>query len=246
MGEISGQARRRRCQQFMLTAARRPSNGPGGLLVRAFSFFAARSRSFPMRMLSLAAFAVLALVVGTYDEDGMTLRPLHRTAVWGFGYIPAFPSVFWLGGLLLGAIIVALIALQVLRKRRPSGNQRRELPRTAEALLCIFARAKDIDALMGDFEELYARDTASGMSQSRAVVRYWARVLRSVGPLACRAIKRVGMVGLIAAAIRAISWGGPVTTPVSSGPNPEYSGPSTLPRPPAERLQGPSSRAPIL
>ena len=45
---------------------------------------------------------------------------------------------------------------------------------------------------MGDFEELFARDYEAGMSQRRAVVRYWARVLRSIGPQTWQAIRRVG------------------------------------------------------
>ena len=78
----------------------------------------------------------------------------------------------------------------------------REPPGVAEFLLCIFARAKDIDALMGDLEEDFARDRALGMSKRRAAARYWARVLRSVGPQMWQAIRRVGLLGLIAAALR--------------------------------------------
>ena len=80
-----------------------------------------------------------------------------------------------------------------------------EPPGLAESLLCIFARttrAKDIDAIMGDFEELFARDCASGMSERRAAARYWARVLRSIGPQMWQAIKRIGLFGLIAAALK--------------------------------------------
>ena len=77
-----------------------------------------------------------------------------------------------------------------------------EPPLLAESLLCIFARTKDIDALMGCFEEHFARDCASGMSQRRANVRYWSRVLHSIGPQILQAIRRVGLLGLIAAALR--------------------------------------------
>jgi len=82
-----------------------------------------------------------------------------------------------------------------------SGNERREPPWMAE-FLCAFARAKDIDALMGDFAELFARDCLAGMSQRRAVVRYWVRVLHSIGPQMSQAIRRVGVLGLLAAALR--------------------------------------------
>ena len=57
-----------------------------------------------------------------------------------------------------------------------------EVPLLAEGLLGIFARGKDIEALKGDFEELFARDCEAGISLRRAKARYWARVLRSIGP----------------------------------------------------------------
>lgn len=81
-------------------------------------------------------------------------------------------------------------------------NERRAPSGLAEFLLCIFARTKDLDALMGDEEERFARDCASGMSQRRAVFRYWARALRSVWPQFWQFVRRVGLLGLIAAALR--------------------------------------------
>jgi hypothetical protein len=81
----------------------------------------------------------------------------------------------------------------------------REPPWLAEILLRIFARtacAKDIEALMGDFEELFERDCASAMSQRRAVGRYWARVIRSIGPQMMQAVRRLGWLGLTMAAFR--------------------------------------------
>ena len=80
-----------------------------------------------------------------------------------------------------------------------------EPPPLAESLLCIFARTtrvKDIDALMGDFEELFARDCASGMSKRRADTRYWSRVIRSIRPQLWQAFRRLGLFGLIAALLR--------------------------------------------
>ena len=104
----------------------------------------------------------------------------------------------------LGLVLAFAFALiiEFYLRRRLDGNNRTEPPWLAESLLCIFARAKDIDALMGDLEELFARDCASGMSQRRAVARYWARVLRSIGPQIWQAIKRIGWAGLIAAVLR--------------------------------------------
>jgi hypothetical protein len=84
-----------------------------------------------------------------------------------------------------------------------NGNEAREPPWLAEALLYVFARTKDIDALRGDFEEYFERDCAEGMSERRAVARYWARVFRSVGPQMWQAIKRVsGWAGLVAVVLR--------------------------------------------
>ncbi len=77
-----------------------------------------------------------------------------------------------------------------------------EPPWLAESLLCIFARAKDIDGLMGDEQEKFAGWLASGMSERRAVARYWSRVIRTIGPQLWQAIKRVGLFGLIATLLR--------------------------------------------
>jgi len=78
----------------------------------------------------------------------------------------------------------------------------REPPWLAESLLCIFARAKDIDALMDHFEELFERDCAADMSRHRANVRYWSKVIRSIGPQMLQAARRLGWLGLIMAAFR--------------------------------------------
>jgi hypothetical protein len=111
-------------------------------------------------------------------------------------------------GLGIGAGVAGLstgfmtLSVMLIRFRRDKRVGPPEPPWLAESLLCIFARAKDIEALMGDFEELFARDCESGVSSRRAVVRYWARVLRSIGPQVWQAFKRVGLFGLIAAALR--------------------------------------------
>jgi hypothetical protein len=80
-----------------------------------------------------------------------------------------------------------------------------EPPGLAESLLIIFARrttrTKDIDALAGDFEERFKRDCA-GMSRRRAVRRYWAHVVYTIGPQMCQALRRLGWLGLIAAFLR--------------------------------------------
>jgi hypothetical protein len=127
----------------------------------------------------------------------------HHAASW-FDLIASLN--WWLAGLSVIAVLASSATMTFLLKHRSlleiSGKDRREPPWLAESLLCIFARAKDIDALMGDFEELFARDRASGMSQRRAVARYWARVLRSLWPQIWQWIKRIGWAGLIAAVLK--------------------------------------------
>jgi hypothetical protein len=134
------------------------------------------------------------------------ISPHPAVAGW-FDYIHSFPWTFWQAFVAVGVVIttinVTAISVWRLRKQgRSSSSVRREPPWLAESLLCIFARAKDIDALMGDFEELFTRDCASGMPHGRAVARYWARVLRSLWPQMWQAIRRVGLLGLIAAALK--------------------------------------------
>jgi hypothetical protein len=113
-------------------------------------------------------------------------------------------SLLWVYAGVTILLTLCWVAVQSVKKRRPDlgGRATRQPPLLAEALLCMFARAKDIDALMGDFEEHFARDREAGMSQWRARVRYWARVLRSTGPQMWQAAKRLGLLGLIAAAMR--------------------------------------------
>jgi hypothetical protein len=127
----------------------------------------------------------------------------HHAASW----FDLIADLNWLLASLAVIVVVAGIMLfdfSLKRRllREISRNDRRQPPWLAESLLCIFARAKDIDALMGDFEELFARDRASGMSEHRAVARYWARVLRSLWPQIWQWTKRIGWAGLIAVVLR--------------------------------------------
>ena len=130
---------------------------------------------------------------------------IFSVAPWGLGGVAA--GLAGLAVSVTGALIAQYLMSRLEdrlqgRRHRSSGTEQPALPWLAESLLCIFARAKDIEALMGDFEELFARDCASGMSRRRAVARYWARMLRSAGPQIWQAIKRLGLFGLIAAALR--------------------------------------------
>jgi hypothetical protein len=110
------------------------------------------------------------------------------------GFSPWWAVALW--------VTVSVFATGFFVVRRSDGDKRREAPWLAESLLYIFARAKDIESMMGDFEELFARDCDSGMSNRRAIARYWARVLRSIRPQLLQALKRIGWAGLIAAVLR--------------------------------------------
>jgi hypothetical protein len=89
------------------------------------------------------------------------------------------------------AVDTAVIAVTV--------TMRVESPGLAEILLRSFIRAKEIEAIVGDLEEDFRRNCASGMSGRRASYRYWGQVLSSIGPQMWQALKRVGWAGLIAA-----------------------------------------------
>jgi hypothetical protein len=131
--------------------------------------------------------------------------PHVQTGIWDWflahqgGWVVLF-VILGVSGLLVFYSLGA--GLLFSRRQGQVDRNGRSPPLLAETLLCVFARAKDIDALMGDFEELFDRDREAGMSQSRAKVRYWARVLRSTGPQMWQAAKRVGWLGLIAAVMR--------------------------------------------
>jgi hypothetical protein len=129
----------------------------------------------------------------------------HHAASW-FDLISAVP---WGPALALFCgmfgFAMALTAWSRRRTRRSpiasSGNERREPPWLAETLLGVFARTKDIEALLGDSEEIFKRDCAC-MSERRARRRYWAQVLRSLWPQTWQWINRVGWVALIAAVLK--------------------------------------------
>ena len=105
----------------------------------------------------------------------------------------------------VGTLIAAGTVIAAGDRNQTISPGLQEPPGLAESLLIIFARAtrtKDIDALAGDLEERFNRDCASGMSRRRAARRYWAHVVRSIGPQMCQALRRLGWLGLIAAFLK--------------------------------------------
>jgi hypothetical protein len=69
-------------------------------------------------------------------------------------------------------------------------------PAAGEWLLTLLIRGRRAEALLGDLEELYRRDCdARGIR--RASWLYWARALKSLGPLLWSAIKKIGIVAAV-------------------------------------------------
>lgn len=103
----------------------------------------------------------------------------------------------------LAAVVSTVVFWRMARKSFREKNTREDgPPQLAELLVCVFARAKDIDGLMGDLQERFERDSAAGMSQHRAKTRYWGRVARSLLPQMWQFAKRIGLYGLIASSLR--------------------------------------------
>jgi hypothetical protein len=75
-------------------------------------------------------------------------------------------------------------------------------PRLAEFLVGLFAKKRHRAGLLHCLDEDFRADLAAGMSLARAKRRYWAAALNSLGPQLWAAIKRVGVIGLVAGYIR--------------------------------------------
>lgn len=149
---------------------------------------------------------VMTLILGLCWTVFRETVPVPNTP-WGQA---VWWSAWW--AVLLIVVFAALtriiVFVRLLRGRNnlPARKSRNEEghspPLLAEALLCIFARDKDINSLRGDFEEIFARNCASGMKLRRAKALYWAWVIRSIGPQMVQAVRRLGWFGLIMAALR--------------------------------------------
>jgi hypothetical protein len=69
-------------------------------------------------------------------------------------------------------------------------------PAFAELLLMMLGSKRTVDAMVGDFEQLFRMDLAE-IGVTRARRRYWLRVLRSIGPAAWAKAKKIGVIGII-------------------------------------------------
>jgi hypothetical protein len=74
-------------------------------------------------------------------------------------------------------------------------------PRLAEFLLTVLATSRRTEAMIGDLNEYFTRECEE-FGRDRAVRLYWARALRSLGPLLRRAAGKVLKWGAVIAAAR--------------------------------------------
>ncbi len=75
-------------------------------------------------------------------------------------------------------------------------------PRLAEFFVGLLAKARYRASLLQCLEEDFRNDLAAGISLRRAKRRYWAAALNSIGPQLWAAIKRVGVIGIVADYVR--------------------------------------------
>ncbi|MCA8895973.1 MAG: hypothetical protein KDJ20_07905 [Hyphomicrobiales bacterium] len=120
---------------------------------------------------------------------------------------PAMPPRGGLDYYLTLAVMFALIfaslsaSLKEIIESRPVTF---EPPRWAEALVILAADRRHQEAFLQSLDELFERETASGMSCARARFRYAMRAFASVGGRLWTLAKRLGFIGFVADAIRRI------------------------------------------
>lgn len=111
------------------------------------------------------------------------------------------PSNLWLNfsfiSVGLGGIMMqdAAVRDEDIAKLRVRVNS--EPPSWGEFLILVFAQKRDSEGMIGDLAELFYRDLASGISLRRVRVRYWGRVVKSIGPQMWTKAKNIGLIGLI-------------------------------------------------
>lgn len=77
-----------------------------------------------------------------------------------------------------------------------------EPPRWAEFLVCLTAKKRHRAGLLHCLDEDFQNDLAAGISLRRANRRYWSAALNSIGPQLWAAIKRIGVIGIVADYVR--------------------------------------------
>jgi hypothetical protein len=84
---------------------------------------------------------------------------------------------------------------------QPMKSDKLDPPKIAEFLLIAFATTRYAAHVVGDRNEVFARECKE-LGRDRAVKRYWANTLRSLWPLLTRAIERALKWGYVIAALR--------------------------------------------
>jgi hypothetical protein len=103
-------------------------------------------------------------------------------------------------GKLLASAAFRLIGIRKRRSRDPASDKR-DPPKMAEFLLTALATTRRAEAMIGDLNERFT-DECKKFGRDRAVRLYWARTLRSLGPLLRRAIGKALKWGAVIAAVR--------------------------------------------
>lgn len=95
----------------------------------------------------------------------------------------------------------ALLFQYTSNKNRKSASTV-EPPRFAEFLVALLAKKRYRHGLLQNLDEDFQNDLAAGMTLRRAKRRYWAAALNSIGPQLWAAVKRFGLIGIVADYIR--------------------------------------------
>jgi hypothetical protein len=113
-------------------------------------------------------------------------------------------------GMSIAALMFGLAAGPLfLRKSAPAEPTRRhrggdvvriQPPLAAEFILGLCARNQDRESILGDAEEKF-QEHVTLFGQRRAGRLYWIQALGSTGPLCLAALKRLGVIGLVLAAL---------------------------------------------
>ncbi|CCJ06505.1 Hypothetical protein BN69_1054 [Methylocystis sp. SC2] len=78
----------------------------------------------------------------------------------------------------------------------------REPPLFAEFLVGLFAKKRYRASLLQCLDEDFRNDIVSGISLRRAKWRYWAAAVHTIFPQLWAAIKRIGVIGIVADYVR--------------------------------------------
>lgn len=78
----------------------------------------------------------------------------------------------------------------------------REPPLFAELLVGLFAKKRYRASLLQCLDEDFRNDIVSGISLRRAKWRYWAAAVHTIFPQLWAAIKRIGVIGIVADYVR--------------------------------------------